>query len=321
MDNKPRWILWAGVVVGAILIFAVGGVAGAFVYHELRPERQPELPDVARVVNRPAADVTVLEVVDGSPAAEAGLIPGDRLLQVDGTELGASSSLADLVAAHAPGDELQLTLRHSGSSEDVTLAVTLGENPEQAGAAYLGIRYRQASGAMPGWMPPSARDPRFTPRENLPGMLEQYDQQKAHMFFLEQCSDMRTGMDEAAGVCGLVVAEVAEGSPAQAAGLQVGDLILALNGETLTTRQAFIAAIQAMQPGDEVSLTVYRMSDTTQTEVEVALGKNPDQPEQAFLGVTVPGFFADFGEGTWPPFGEGPGLRQIQPGESPSMNS
>jgi C-terminal processing protease CtpA/Prc len=55
-----------------------------------------------------------------------------------------------------------------------------------------------------------------------------------------------------------VVLNVTPGSPAQEAGLQAGDILLALNGQEVRSYQDAIAMVRAMQPGDELEIIVER---------------------------------------------------------------
>ncbi len=87
-----------------------------------------------------AAGAIIFAVVDGSPADEAGINIGDVILGVDGERLKRVSDLADRVDAQAPGDEITLEmLRRTGALEEV--AVTLGEHPEDAENAFLGVGF------------------------------------------------------------------------------------------------------------------------------------------------------------------------------------
>jgi S1-C subfamily serine protease len=74
----------------------------------------------------------------------------------------------------------------------------------------------------------------------------------------------------------LTVAEVVENSPAAEAGLQAGDVITALNGEAVTTAQAFADAIQAMAPDTEITLSVTRGEEAL--ELIATLGATMDLP-------------------------------------------
>ena len=51
---------------------------------------------------------------------------------------------------------------------------------------------------------------------------------------------------------------VTPGGPADAAGLQAGDVILAFEGRPMTESDELVVAIRAREPGDEVTLTVRR---------------------------------------------------------------
>ncbi|HEX7172289.1 MAG TPA: trypsin-like peptidase domain-containing protein [Candidatus Limnocylindria bacterium] len=65
------------------------------------------------------------------------------------------------------------------------------------------------------------------------------------------------------------------GSPAEAAGLQDGDIIVGLNGEPLTEENDLATLILPYEAGDTVTLRILR--DNTKTEVEVTLGELPAQ--------------------------------------------
>jgi 2-alkenal reductase len=69
----------------------------------------------------------VVQVQDGSPAAQAGLQPGDIITAVDGTTLDADHLLQDQLFKHKVGDTVQLTIDRDGQT--MTISVTLGERP------------------------------------------------------------------------------------------------------------------------------------------------------------------------------------------------
>jgi PDZ domain-containing secreted protein len=298
--EKSRWFLWVGIAIGSILIFAVGGLVGVFVYRELTEKETARPVSYHASVQTISGGAQILEVLEDGPSAGL-LIPGDIVQEVGSEPVSSDNTLADLIASHEPGDAVELLLNRAGRSEAIKVKVMLGENPALPGQAYLGVRYREGNSLfmqMPGGE--SRRSLDFPPA-HLGEMLENYDEMKDHMQFLNRCSDWR---GDETGVCGLVVAQVAQGSPAAEAGMQVGDLILTLNGEELTTREAFLKAIRALKPGDSILLTVYRDSESPDLELSVVLGEHPDEKSIAYLGVTVPGFFHGYGQGEWLPFGD-----------------
>ncbi len=69
---------------------------------------------------------------------------------------------------------------------------------------------------------------------------------------------------------GGAVAQVTSGSPAEAAGLQEGDVITKVAGNLISDSTALIVAIRANAPGDEIELTVLRNGDTLSVNVTLA---------------------------------------------------
>ena len=70
-------------------------------------------------------------IVDGSPAASAGLKDGDVITAVDGQAVDATHDLSSRIVAHNPGDKVVLTVQRGGSS--MQISVTLGTLPSQNG--------------------------------------------------------------------------------------------------------------------------------------------------------------------------------------------
>jgi S1-C subfamily serine protease len=72
---------------------------------------------------------------------------------------------------------------------------------------------------------------------------------------------------------GALVAEVAQGSPAETAGLQQGDIIVKADGKDVTGTADLYKIDQTKKPGDQVQLTVDRNGQ--QGTVTVTLGERP----------------------------------------------
>jgi S1-C subfamily serine protease len=75
-----------------------------------------------------SAGATVAGVVDGTPAAAAGLAAGDTITAVDGAAVADADALGALLDAHAPGDQVTLTWTGTDGSAQ-TATVTLVEGP------------------------------------------------------------------------------------------------------------------------------------------------------------------------------------------------
>ncbi|MCA9618926.1 MAG: PDZ domain-containing protein, partial [Myxococcales bacterium] len=88
-------------------------------------------PAIARALGLDKArGALVSEVEPNSPAAQAGIREGDLILAVDADQLGEGQELARLVARHAPGSEVKITVRRQG--EEKVLTATLGRLEDEA---------------------------------------------------------------------------------------------------------------------------------------------------------------------------------------------
>ena len=86
---------------------------------------QPVDADLAHALGLPKSEGALVgDVEKGGPADRAGLVSGDVITQVDTTEVPHAQDLPRLVARHAPGSHVKLTVVHDKSSKtvDVTLA-------------------------------------------------------------------------------------------------------------------------------------------------------------------------------------------------------
>ena len=69
--------------------------------------------------------VYIVEVVKDGPADKAGLKAGDRIVSVDGSEIGTQSDLGTVMQNYKAGDTMEITVARDGQMQTVT--VTLGE--------------------------------------------------------------------------------------------------------------------------------------------------------------------------------------------------
>jgi serine protease Do len=75
----------------------------------------------------------------------------------------------------------------------------------------------------------------------------------------------------------LEVADVIDGSPAQKAGVRVGDVILGVNSDAMTDQQQFTATIKTKAAGDLVTLRL--RTDGKERKVPVTLAQRPREGE------------------------------------------
>jgi membrane-associated protease RseP (regulator of RpoE activity) len=272
-------ILCVGVVIGGAVIYGVSQVTDLF---------SREAPHVALDLGgdlsvEPSVRVftaaaIVTEVTPGSPADDAGIQPGDVIGAVNGQEIGPDASLADLIGQHEPGDQVTLEIQRPGEGTR-QVRVKLGEHPDKAGVAYLGVTYSSSPaflGRIEG-MPPLEHLEEILPF----GQLDEFD------------------LPRGRNLQGVIVLQVTEDSPAAVAGIVRGDLITAVDGEAVDDPDALAAAIGQHRPGDRVTLTIYSLQDQEKREITVTLVENPDQAGKGYLGVFIGGalHMDGFGEG------------------------
>ena len=97
---------------------------------------------------------------------------------------------------------------------------------------------------------------------------------------------------------GVTVGDVSEDSPAEKAGLQVNDIITAVNGKEISGRTGLSEAVSAASVGDTLTLTVYRQGKTISVDVTVgeqiqsalANEDNRQSSQQSGYG-SLPGIF------------------------------
>ena len=75
-----------------------------------------------------AAGVLVREVVPGSPAAQAGLQPGDVIVQMDDARLDTVEDLFAELRGRKPGSQVRLTIVRNGRQQELT--ATLADRPD-----------------------------------------------------------------------------------------------------------------------------------------------------------------------------------------------
>ena len=95
-------------------------------------------------------------------------------------------------------------------------------------------------------------------------------------------------LPDLAGMQGALVQEVVAGSPAEAAGVQVGDIITAVDGTPIDANHRLADVVSQYQPGDRIKITVLRAGATK--SVTATLGGNPQDGTRPYLGVR----YADF---------------------------
>ena len=157
--------------------------------------------DLAKQFNVTGAKgALVSQVNKDSPAEKAGLKPGDVIVRFAGTEIHDTSQLRNLVAASAPGSRVDIEVIRDRQPK--TLTVTIGAQSNES------------------------RGSRSSP--------EGADQLNRLGISAQSLTKDLSAQYHLQGVSGVIITNVRDGSPAQLAGLQAGDLIVEADRSPVT---------------------------------------------------------------------------------------
>ena len=90
-------------------------------------------------------------------------------------------------------------------------------------------------------------------------------------------ADTREGLDLPAGTTGAYITEVTKGAPADLAGLQPGDVVVRINGDTIASSTELTRRVAEVQVGQPIRLEIIR--DGRRQSVTVRSGRRPSRAE------------------------------------------
>jgi len=191
--------------------------------------------------------IRIEKVVEGSPAARAGLLRDDIVVSIDGAPITSVGAAQALLSGKAPGQAVRIVVQRAGQpltftlllAESGSLAATpapaLGATtPGAARSAYpgeqirLGVSYEVLS-------------PALAVARNLPVVVGAY------------------------------ITAVEPDSPAAAAGLQIADIITEVEGDKVDAKRTLALRMLPYGPGDQVTLTLVRGEQTLKVNVLLAI--------------------------------------------------
>jgi serine protease Do len=171
------------------------------------------------------AGALVAKVVDGSPAKAAGVRVGDIILEFDGRKIGVSAELPPLVGRTPIDSQVAVKVLRNGKSQ--TLRLTIGELPSSDEA-----------------LEPQPLESVIQPQFDLIGLRVE-----------EVSGELRQAIGLASG--GVVIVESQQGSGANA-GLEVGDIIVKINGIDVESVAHYRELLAKLPRGRSVPLLVMR---------------------------------------------------------------
>ena len=183
---------------------------------------QPVTPELAKSLKlSETAGALVSSVTEGSPAAKAGLKPGDVILEFNGERVARADRLPNAVATTAVGREVPLAVVRDGNA--MRLTVKVGEQAESREAPPEAVKTPAALGL--------TVEP-VTPR---------------------LAREMRL-RDER----GVIVRDVEADSPAAEAGIRAGDVIVEVNRQAIHNAADMRRQIDRQAKGTPVLMLVHR---------------------------------------------------------------
>jgi predicted metalloprotease with PDZ domain len=274
MKQIPGLTLFAGATALVSILALPGGPALAddddaehnvFV-HEIGDDEAAYLGvSVEEETDHPEGGARIERVIDGSPADEAGLQDGDVIVGFNGQPVRGPRALTEKIHDAAPGESVQLEILRDGSRQ--TLDAELGERPGAFSFSWsgesapfyfefdeeeMGERMKELQERL------EDLDIRIPQLELHSGQLRVlgHSRPKLGVQLVDTTPELRVhlGATEDAGV---LVGKVLEEMPAETAGIQVGDLIIAVDGEDIESSGDLIHALMD-KDGETIRIDVVR---------------------------------------------------------------
>lgn len=201
----------------------------------------------------------VTEVVDGAPAADAGIEAGDVIVEFDGERIRGARQLTRVVRETPAGRSVAAIVSRDGARVDVNVTPGVRPRPDwRANLRRIEIPETDEDEARAFvWRGDSAL------LEGLPDIVDGAMMSLAGRARLGIRAESVDGqLAEYFGVsAGVLVRHVQEDTVAAAAGLRAGDVITAIDGEAVEELRALRRRVSALDPGTSFDIAIVRDGD------------------------------------------------------------
>ncbi|MCI0712987.1 MAG: PDZ domain-containing protein [Chloroflexi bacterium] len=256
-------------LVGLVLVIALGVVwiAGA------QGDDDTERPFVGVAIRSTNGGVQIVSVTPNSPAEEAGLQIDEYIVSVDGTEIEDVEQLTSLIQGYTPGDIVTFVVRNDDGEREVEVEIGATSLPE------IDIE------PVPDFDAPRDEDDRRGPVIRIFENMQPYQLGVSFRTLTPEIA-AEEGVDAAEGA---LVMEVVEGSPADDAGILVGDVIVSVDGDVVDVERTLSDRLFAYEAEDQVTLEVLRDGETL--EIGVVLAAEHPARRGMFMPGGLPNIF------------------------------
>jgi serine protease Do len=208
----------------------------------------------------------ITEIVDDSPAEEAGLEEDDIIISCDGKVVRDDDDLTDLVSDSRPGDTVSLTIIRDGKEQQIK--AELGRRPRSNG--WYGDR-----GHFEVPRPPRMPKMPALPSPVVPDTYSySFDDEYPYIGVSLLEVSKRTAESLGSDRSGVLIDDVEKNSPAEKAGLQAGDLIVAIDDEKIFDAEDVQEIVGDKDEGDTVRITYLRNRQKATAAVTVAIDED-----------------------------------------------
>jgi serine protease Do len=237
--------------------------------------------DRARALKlKDAHGVEIKNVEEDSPAAKAGLKEGDAILEYNGQRVEGVDQFIRMVRETPPNRKAALAIVRNGSPQ--TVAATIAKRNEQAFAGGLlapGFELQMPN--MPGEVFGTTPTPPLRPF--LPDMPHSMLLWESGAIGIE-AEALNAQLAEYFGVKdGVLVRSVAHNSPAEKAGIKAGDVVVKVNGETVSTPHEIASQLHGARNKHSVPFGLMRNHKELSLEVKPSDGWQQDSGDHEDL--------------------------------------
>ncbi len=197
--------------------------------------------------------VLISEVVDGSPAQEAGLQDGDVIIQFKGRDLDDHKALTKAVGSTSPGEKVEVVVLRNGRKK--TIEVELGEREDNRVFYYDDDDDDQYKVMING-----LKDLR-SERGFMGVELDDISRQMGEFFEVEDGK-------------GALITSVNEDSAAEKSGLKAGDVIIRIGDEEVRSAGDVHEALAGTEPEQKLEILVIRKGK--KKTLDITLGEVPE---------------------------------------------